>query len=94
MGKEFAKNYQKQALLYKEWLEMWKEFEQEFAELPYWAQKIMIRDMNTAFKNRMLVIKTVKSLPSYSNFEDFNKLQADKTQLPQETLAIKSNIRG
>jgi len=29
---------------------MWNEFEQEFAELPYWAQKIMLKDMKTALK--------------------------------------------
>ncbi len=74
MTKEIMEN-KKQDALTKEWIEMCKEFQTEFSQLPIWAQEILLRDMSTAFRNRISVIQKVKSLPDYSRALTINTFQ-------------------
>jgi len=51
----------------EEWLEMLKEFTHDFSALPDWAKKIMLRDIRTSFKSRLLIIQKVMDLPRLNN---------------------------
>lgn len=91
-GQKMAKNNRKQVSPHQEWLEMWGEFDREFVKLPLWAQKILLRDMNTAFKNRVLVIQKVQSLPSYRGSEFIIKsLNGDRKATAISEVILKCN---
>jgi hypothetical protein len=59
MGKE-TKNRPEPLSPYQQWLQTWKEFEQDFSELPDWTQKIIIQDIKTALENRITAMKRAK----------------------------------
>jgi hypothetical protein len=52
-------NHQKQLSPRQQWLQIWKQCEQDFTDLPDWTQKIILQDINTAFKNRIKTMKQV-----------------------------------
>jgi hypothetical protein len=56
---EKVRNHQKPLSPHQQWLQTWKEFEQDFSELPDWTQKIILQDINTAFKNRIATMQKV-----------------------------------
>ncbi len=56
MAKEI-RNHQKPLSPHQQWLQTWKEFEQDFTELPDWTQKIILQDINMAFKNRIATMQ-------------------------------------
>lgn len=49
------------ALLFKKWVDMWKEFENEFTGLPMWAQEITLQDIDTAVQSRIAVMQKVST---------------------------------
>ncbi len=57
---ELTQQYEKQAALRKKWMQMWEEFEQQFAELPKWAQEILLQDIGTAVQSRISVMLRAK----------------------------------
>lgn len=57
------RNCPKEPTLHEQWLKMWTEFELEFDDLPDWSQKVLLQDINTAFKNRIAVLKEAANQP-------------------------------
>ncbi|MFB3889666.1 MAG: hypothetical protein ACE14S_09265 [Candidatus Bathyarchaeia archaeon] len=54
---ELTQHYHKQAAMREKWIKMWSEFEEQFAELPRWAQEILLQDISAAFQTRINVMR-------------------------------------
>lgn len=48
--------------MHQRWMRIWIQFEKQITDMPQWAQETIIKDLKTTVKNRMSVMKKMKTI--------------------------------
>jgi len=51
----------REAELRRKWMRMWEKLGQRVMKLPKWMQEIVLDDINTAIKNRLIVMEMIQN---------------------------------
>ena len=56
---DVLRNFGREAALRRKWLKMWETLGVRVLKLPQWMQDIVLEDINTAIKNRLVIMEMI-----------------------------------
>lgn len=58
---EVLERFGQEVALQRKWMKMWETLGERILKLPKWMQNIVLEDINTAVKNRIVIMEMIQN---------------------------------